>query len=102
MIDNKWELYSSKAGWSDASEKLDLAVAEAIVKLDEQVAAGERVPAATKMAFNAVLKQMKLPGLVEFGAADSEPRAHLAFLLRRHIRAKHNVGYTVSRFGDVT
>lgn len=100
---NHWELYSSMEGWEAVSERLDAALATAIVNLDAAVGGGATIKDAVEAAFLEVARTMGLRENADFGAGDSEPYYHLSRTLTKHIRSKFGVAddVRIDRYGDV-
>ena len=98
---NVWELYSSKPGWQDVTQRLEIATVKALTLMDFEISHGVQTASyAASKAFRSVQMVMDDPVNAGFGAGDTEPRQYLADRINRHLSEKHNLPHvSVSRWG---
>jgi hypothetical protein len=95
----KWSLFNMP-GSRKAARQLDIALAEALKRLDRNVELGTPIEDAARGAFAAV--SVRMSELAEFGASDSEPRDWLGVSIAAHVNANHGTRLWVDRFGRVS
>jgi hypothetical protein len=83
---NPWQLYETVPGWSAVSNRLELRLRVRLDRLDKAIKDDLDVRQHAVIAWNSMVGV--LSDYSRFGADDTEPRAHLAYRIRKHLRDK--------------
>lgn len=88
---NVWQLYETMPGWQTVASLLTETTRVALYRADHDVTKGVAPERAAMQAFCTVFEVMTRPGISAFGAADTEPRGHLSYLIETHFQTRYGL-----------